>query len=46
VRVDDTTAKLRLFILAPEARGIGLGKRLLAACMGFARDTGYRRMVL
>jgi GNAT superfamily N-acetyltransferase len=46
VRVDDTTAKLRLFILAPESRGIGLGKRLLAACMGFARDRGYRRMVL
>ena len=46
VRVDDETAKLRLFLLAPEARGLGLGKRLLAECMGFARGRGYRRMVL
>jgi GNAT superfamily N-acetyltransferase len=39
-------AKLRLFYLAPEARGQGLGKRLLEVCTGFARDAGYRRMVL
>ncbi|WP_249200712.1 GNAT family N-acetyltransferase [Thetidibacter halocola] len=46
VRLDDETAKLRLFFLTPEARGKGLGKRLLAECMGFARDAGYRRMTL
>lgn len=46
VRQDGDTAKLRLFFLLPEARGKGLGKRLLQACMGFARDCGYRRMVL
>ena len=40
------TAKLRLFLLLPEARGKGLGKRLLMACMGFARDAGYDEMVL
>ncbi|TDK51748.1 GNAT family N-acetyltransferase [Antarcticimicrobium luteum] len=40
------TAKLRLFLLDPKARGKGLGKRLLAICMGFARQTGYRDMVL
>ena len=40
------TAKLRLFLLVPEARGKGVGKRLLATCMGFARDHGYRDMVL
>ncbi len=40
------TAKLRLFLLDPRARGKGLGKRLLARCMGFARDKGYRDMVL
>ena len=46
VRLDEDTAKLRLFLLVPEARGKGLGKRLLAACMGFARDSGYTRMQL
>ena len=39
-------AKLRLFLLAPEARGHGLGARLLATCMGFARDRGYTAMTL
>ncbi len=39
-------AKLRLFYLAPEARGLGLGQRLLDACLGFARDAGYRKMRL
>ncbi|APE44078.1 GNAT family N-acetyltransferase [Sulfitobacter alexandrii] len=46
VRLDDDTAKLRLFLLTPEARGRGLGRRLLETCMGFARDAGYRRMTL
>lgn len=41
-----TTAKLRLFLLTPAARGKGLGKRLLATCMGFARERGYRDMQL
>ncbi|MDQ2091980.1 GNAT family N-acetyltransferase [Marimonas arenosa] len=46
VRLDQETAKLRLFLLVPEARGKGLGKRLLAACMDYARARGYRRMQL
>ena len=46
VRLDGETAKLRLFLLVPEARGKGLGKRLLETCMGYARDKGYRRMQL
>lgn len=46
VRVDQTTAKLRLFLTVPEARGRGLGRQLLAHCMAFARSKGYRRMVL
>jgi GNAT superfamily N-acetyltransferase len=39
-------AKLRLFLLEPEWRGRGLGRRLLEACLGFARDVGYRRLRL
>lgn len=46
VRLSETTAKLRLFLLVPDARGKGLGKRLLATCMGFARDRGYGDMQL
>jgi GNAT superfamily N-acetyltransferase len=40
------TAKLRLFLLTPQARGKGLGKRLLQTCMDFARAAGYRDMQL
>lgn len=40
------SAKLRLFLITPEARGQGLGHRLLDTCMSFARDAGYGRMEL
>ena len=46
VRLDDRTAKLRLFLLLPEARRQGLGTRLLRTCMGFAREQGYEGMQL
>lgn len=46
VRKSPTEAQLRLLILTPAARGRGLGARLTDACIAFARDKGYRRMVL
>ena len=46
VRLDDETAKLRLFYLEPEARGLGLGRQLLEACTSFACEAGYRQLVL
>lgn len=46
VGLDETTAKLRLFLLSENARGKGLGKRMLATCMGFAKAQGYRDMKL
>ncbi len=42
---DEQIAKLRLFLLVPEARGQGVGKRLLTTCMEFARAAGYSEMV-
>lgn len=43
---DPGVAKLRLFLVVPKARGLGLGRRLLVACLGFARGAGYRKMRL
>ena len=46
VRLTEQIAKLRLFLLDPHARGLGLGKRLLQTCMAYARDAGYSDMQL
>jgi GNAT superfamily N-acetyltransferase len=46
VRKSKTTAQLRLLILTPEARGLGLGGKLCDECIAFARATGYKKMTL
>ncbi|MGW1884397.1 bifunctional helix-turn-helix transcriptional regulator/GNAT family N-acetyltransferase [Streptomyces sp. NPDC001970] len=40
------TARLRLLLVEPEARGHGLGDRLVGAVVDFAREVGYRELVL
>ena len=46
VRKSATVAQLRMLILAPEARGLGLGGRLTDECIAFARSKGYKKMLL
>ena len=46
VKLDNTTAQLRWFLLEPQARGQGLGHELMKKAISFSKDSGYRTVCL
>jgi DNA-binding MarR family transcriptional regulator/GNAT superfamily N-acetyltransferase len=46
VAKDERTAQLRLLLVEPSARGLGVGSRLVDECLAFARAAGYEELVL
>jgi DNA-binding MarR family transcriptional regulator/N-acetylglutamate synthase-like GNAT family acetyltransferase len=46
VKKEDTIAQLRILLVEPSARGMGIGSRLIEECLRFARRAGYEQIML